>query len=110
MRQKNNVRTKRNSAQKTSSCGAQNGAMEAGLHLRHATLVPARTVVHWKGDVMETVMTSSDKGTFLIRHLKEARSGSCPLLRYEILRIDAGRIHSSCKGTKDSHITASAWA
>ena len=54
------------------------------------TIIATRKVVQMTDDGWDAVVTSGGKGTFLIRRGKGHLSTQCPLLCYEIRRIDAG--------------------
>jgi hypothetical protein len=76
--------------ERSDPCAPRKGSGEADLRVQSVTVVAARKVVQQTDDALDAVVTSAGKGTFLIRRRKEHLSSPCPLLCYEVRRIDGG--------------------
>jgi hypothetical protein len=87
----------------TKGCDARAGQRAAreesegsDLRVRNVTVIATRKVDQLMDGAWDTVVTSGGKGTFLIRRRKDRLSSQCPLLCYEVRRIDVGGHSGQC--------------
>lgn len=59
-----------------------------GVRVRIVGMLPTRRVAQAIGHAWNAVVTSNGRGTLLIRRRNAHPSNPCPLLRYEVRRID----------------------
>jgi len=59
------------------------------VFMRHIAVIATSKVVQLTGSTWDAVVTSTNKGTFLIRRRKEYTIGECPCFGFEIRHIDA---------------------
>ena len=64
------------------------------LHMNAHALVPSQRLLSETYDTGEVVLTTAGHGTFLIRRRKSSSANRCPLLDYEVCRIDPAELSS----------------
>ena len=58
------------------------------LQVQRVTILPSHAHLQETMDGVDVVVTTPGRGTFLIRERKDHPRSQCPLLRYEIRRIN----------------------
>ena len=69
-------------------CPAYGGCEGLDVTVRNLTRLPSQRKIRAPGSAADIVLTSAGKETFLVRRRKNPPPDQCPLLGYEVRRID----------------------
>ena len=69
---------------------AEKGCDASDVRVQSVTVIASVNAIQLTGDSRDAVVRSAVNGTFLIRQRKVRPSSQCPLLCYEVRRIDVG--------------------
>ncbi len=73
------------------NCPAHMGPENSDTSVQNLAIIPSQMATQARDGKLDVVLTAIGKGTFLIRRGNSQPANTCPLLSYEVRRIDPGR-------------------